>query len=163
MKKELLFSETKESKKEYLSRMAILLDIIRNFPDLKASHPLLMTMDDTDLKEFENYLCLVVYKDVERTTKLVAANNSLLDYKDVIFSYLIMDVISNLHKYNNPAYVGYAQGYSFDSFIRAYAKNAVRQAISEKTGLNKHQLAKANHVKRQSAWLRLQRRSAWIV
>ena len=129
MKKELLFSETKESKKEYLSRMAILLDIIRNFPDLKASHPLLMTMDDTDLKEFENYLCLVVYKDV-------------------IFSYLIMDVISNLHKYNNPAYVGYAQGYSFDSFIRAYAKNAVRQAISEKTGLNKHQLAKANHVKK---------------
>lgn len=148
MKKELLFSETKESKKEYLSRMAILLDIIRNFPDLKASHSLLMTMDDTDLKEFENYLCLVVYKDVERTTKLVAANNSLLDYKDVIFSYLIMDVISNLHKYNNPAYVGYAQGYSFDSFIRAYAKNAVRQAISEKTGLNKHQLAKANHVKK---------------
>lgn len=148
MKKELLFSETKESKKEYLSRMAILLDIIRNFPDLKASHPLLMTMDDTDLKEFENYLCLVVYKDVERTTKMVAANNSLLDYKDVIFSYLIMDVISNLHKYNNPAYVGYAQGYSFDSFIRAYAKNAVRQAISEKTGLNKHQLAKANHVKK---------------
>ena len=148
MKKELLFSETKESKKEYLSRMAILLAIIRNFPDLKASHPLLMTMDDTDLKEFENYLCLVVYKDVERTTKMVAANNSLLDYKDVIFSYLIMDVISNLHKYNNPAYVGYAQGYSFDSFIRAYAKNAVRQAISEKTGLNKHQLAKANHVKK---------------
>ena len=148
MKKELLFSETKESKKEYLSRMAILLDIIRNFPDLKASHPLLMTMDDTDAKEFENYLCLVVYKDVERTTKMVAANNSLLDYKDVIFSYLIMDVISNLHKYNNPAYVGYAQGYSFDSFIRAYAKNAVRQAISEKTGLNKHQLAKANHVKK---------------
>jgi len=93
-------------------------------------------------------VCLVVYKDVERTTKLVAANNSLLDYKDVIFSYLIMDVISNLHKYNNPAYVGYAQGYSFDSFIRAYAKNAVRQAISEKTGLNKHQLAKANHVKK---------------
>ena len=64
MKKELLFSETKESKKEYLSRMAILLDIIRNFPDLKESHPLLMTMDDTDAKEFENYLCLVVYKDV---------------------------------------------------------------------------------------------------
>ena len=148
MKKELLFSETKESKKEYLSRMAILLDIIRNFPDLKESHPLLMTMDDTDAKEFENYLCLVVYKDVERTAKMVAANNSLLDYKDVIFSYLIMDVISNLHKYNNPAYVGYAQGYSFDSFIRAYAKNAVRQAISEKTGLNKHQLAKANHVKK---------------
>lgn len=107
-----------------------------------------MTMDDTDAKEFENYLCLVVYKDVERTAKMVAANNSLLDYKDVIFSYLIMDVISNLHKYNNPAYVGYAQGYSFDSFIRAYAKNAVRQAISEKTGLNKHQLAKANHVKK---------------
>ena len=148
MKKELLFSETKESKKEYLSRMAILLDIIRNFPDLKEAHPLLMTMDDTDAKEFENYLCLVVYKDVERTAKMVAANNSLLDYKDVIFSYLIMDVISNLHKYNNPAYVGYAQGYSFDSFIRAYAKNAVRQAISEKTGLNKHQLAKANHVKK---------------
>ena len=107
-----------------------------------------MTMDDTDAKEFENYLCLVVYKDVERTAKMVAANNSLLDYKDVIFSYLIMDVISNLHKYNNPAYVGYVQGYSFDSFIRAYAKNAVRQAISEKTGLNKHQLAKANHVKK---------------
>lgn len=84
MKKELLFSETKESKKEYLSRMAILLDIIRNFPDLKESHPLLMTMDDTDAKEFENYLCLVVYKDVERTAKMVAANNSLLDYKDVI-------------------------------------------------------------------------------
>lgn len=61
MKKELLFSETKESKKEYLSRMAILLDIIRNFPDLKASHPLLMTMDDTDLKEFENYLWQFVY------------------------------------------------------------------------------------------------------
>ena len=138
MKKELLFSETKESKKEYLSRMAILLDIIRNFPDLKASHPLLMTMDDTDAKEFENYLCIVVYKDVERTAKTVAANNSLLDYKDVIFSYLIMDVISNLHKYNNPAYMGYAEGYSFDSFIRAYTKNAVRQAISEKTGLNKH-------------------------
>lgn len=148
MKKELLFSETKESKKEYLSRMAILLDIIRNFSDLKASHPLLMTMDDTDAKEFENYLCIVVYKDVERTAKTVAANNSLLDYKDVIFSYLIMDVISNLHKYNNPAYMGYAEGYSFDSFIRAYTKNAVRQAISEKTGLNKHQLAKANHVKK---------------
>lgn len=148
MKKELLFSETKESKKEYLSRMAILLDIIRNFPDLKASYPLLMTMDDTDAKEFENYLCIVVYKDVERTAKTVAANNSLLDYKDVIFSYLIMDVISNLHKYNNPAYMGYAEGYSFDSFIRAYTKNAVRQAISEKTGLNKHQLAKANHVKK---------------
>lgn len=148
MKKELLFSETKESKKEYLSRMAILLDIIRNFPDLKASQPLLMTMDDTDAKEFENYLCIVVYKDVERTAKTVAANNSLLDYKDVIFSYLIMDVISNLHKYNNPAYMGYAEGYSFDSFIRAYTKNAVRQAISEKTGLNKHQLAKANHVKK---------------
>ena len=148
MKKELLFSETKESKKEYLSRMAILLDIIRNFPDLKASHPLLRTMDDTDAKEFENYLCVVVYKDVERTAKTVAANNSLLDYKDVIFSYLIMDVIYNLHKYNNPAYMGYAEGYSFDSFIRAYTKNAVRQAISEKTGLNKHQLAKANHVKK---------------
>lgn len=148
MKKELLFSETKESKKEYLSRMAILLDIIRNFLDLKASHPLLRTMDDTDAKEFENYLCVVVYKDVERTAKTVAANNSLLDYKDVIFSYLIMDVIYNLHKYNNPAYMGYAEGYSFDSFIRAYTKNAVRQAISEKTGLNKHQLAKANHVKK---------------
>lgn len=148
MKKELLFSETKESKKEYLSRMAILLDIIRNFPDLKASYPLLRTMDDTDAKEFENYLCVVVYKDVERTAKTVAANNSLLDYKDVIFSYLIMDVIYNLHKYNNPAYMGYAEGYSFDSFIRAYTKNAVRQAISEKTGLNKHQLAKANHVKK---------------
>lgn len=107
MKKELLFSETKESKKEYLSRMAILLDIIRNFPDLKASHPLLRTMDDTDAKEFENYLCVVVYKDVERTAKTVAANNSLLDYKDVIFSYLIMDVIYNLHKYNNPAYIDY--------------------------------------------------------
>ena len=62
MKKELLFSETKESKKEYLSRMAILLDIIRNFPDLKASHPLLMAMDGTDVKEFENYLCLITYK-----------------------------------------------------------------------------------------------------
>ena len=59
-----------------------------------------------------------------------------------------MDVIYNLHKYNNPAYMGYAEGYSFDSFIRAYTKNAVRQAISEKTGLNKHQLAKANHVKK---------------
>ena len=148
MKKELLFSETKESKKEYLSRMAILLDIIRNFPDLIASHAVVMRLVDSDVYEFDSYLCLVVYKDVERTTKMVAANNSLLDYKDVIFSYLIMDVISNLHKYNNPAYVGYAQGYSFDSFIRAYAKNAVRQAISEKTGLNKHQLAKANHVKK---------------
>jgi len=71
-----------------------------------------------------------------------------LDYKDIISSYLIMDVISNLHKYNNPTYMGYAEGYSFDSFIRAYTKNAVRQAISEKTGLNKHQLAKANHVKK---------------
>lgn len=148
MKKELLFSETKESKKEYLSRMAILLDIIRNFPDLKASHPLLLTMDEEDVKEFENYLCLVMYKDVEKAAKIAAVNNSLLDYQEVIFSYLIMDVISNLNKYNNPTYVGYMPGYSFDSFVRAYTKNAVRQAISEKTGLNKHQLAKANHVKK---------------
>ena len=148
MKKELLFVESKESKKEYLSRMAILLDILRNFPDLKASHPLLLTMDEEDIKEFENYLCLVMYKDVEKAAKMAAVNNSLLDYQEVIFSYLIMDVISNLHKYNNPAYVGYMPGYSFDSFVRAYAKNAVRQAISEKTGLNKHQLAKANHVKK---------------
>lgn len=148
MKKELLFVESKESKKEYLSRMAILLDILRNFPDLKASHPLLLTMDEEDVKEFENYLCLVMYKDVEKASKIAAVNNSLLDYQEVIFSYLIMDVISNLHKYNNPAYVGYMPGYSLDSFIRAYTKNAVRQAISEKTGLNKHQLAKANHVKK---------------
>ena len=148
MKKKLLFVESKESKKEYLSRMAILLDILRNFPDLKASHPLLLTMDEEDIKEFENYLCLVMYKDVEKAAKIAAVNNSLLDYQEVIFSYLIMDVISNLHKYNNPAYVGYMPGYSFDSFVRAYTKNAVRQAISEKTGLNKHQLAKANHVKK---------------
>lgn len=148
MRKELVFDKKIESKKAYLTRMARLLDVIRNHPEQMMEHPQIAGMTADEVREFENYLCEVIKGDVEKAANLAAHKNKLEEYKEVITNMALISVMEILPAYNDPATVEVEDGYSFDTFIANSVKSSVREAFKEKTGLKKHQLDKANRVRK---------------
>lgn len=160
MRKQLYFNPSTETKKAYLTRAAALLDIIRNHPGLIGSHPLLTGMTDAEMKEFENYLCSIIRPDVEKAAYLAARRSEILDYKDVIKNIALVSVMEILHTYNSPSSVTVPGGLSFDAFIGNTIKSSVREAFMEKTGLKKHQLDKANRVRKAIHYVAMNKQKA---
>lgn len=148
MRKELIFDKKIETKKAYLTRMARLLDVIRNHSEQMVEHPQIAGMTTDEVKEFENYLCEVIRTDVVSAAKSAAIKNKLLEYREVIANFALISVMEVLHTYNDPVTVAVGEGYSFDTFIANPIRNSVREAFKEKTGLKKHQLDKANRVRK---------------
>ena len=57
MRAQLVFDNKVESKKSYLTRMARLLDVIRNRPEEICGYPQIAGISPDEVREFENYLC----------------------------------------------------------------------------------------------------------
>lgn len=148
MRRHLIFDEKIETKKAYLTRMARLLDVIRNHPEQINEYPQISGMTLEEEKEFENYLCKVIRSDVEKAAKLAARRSKIEDYTDVITNNALISVMQILHIYNDPGMITAEEGYSFDVFISNVIKNCVREAFVEKTGLKKHQIDKVNRVRK---------------
>lgn len=153
MRKELEFDTKIENKKAYLTRMARLLDVMRNHPEQGDEHPQIAGMTADEKKEFENYLCEVIRPDVALAAKLAASRSKMLDYQEVIANIALASVMEVLHAYNAPTAVELEDGYSFETFIANTIKNSVREAFKEKTGLKKHQLDKANRVRKAMSYI----------
>ena len=66
MRRHLTFDEKIETKKAYLTRMARLLNVIRNHPEQINEYPQISGMTLEEEKEFENYLCEIIKSDVKR-------------------------------------------------------------------------------------------------
>lgn len=148
MRRHLTFDEKIETKKAYLTRMARLLNVIRNHPEQINEYLQILEMTSEEEKEFENYLCGIIRSDVEKAVKLAARRSKIEDYTDVITNNALISVMQILHTYNDPGMISAEEGYSFDVFISNIIKNCVREAFIEKTGLKKHQIDKVNRVRK---------------
>ena len=160
MRKHLNIHPSTETKKAYLTRAAALLNVIRNHPSLISSHPLLTGITDAEVHEFENYLCNLIRSDVEKAAYLAARKSEILDYKDVIKNIALVSVMESIHTYNSPKAVTVPGGLSFDAFIGNIIKSSVREAFMEKTGLKKHQLDKANRVRKASNYVAMEKQKS---
>ncbi len=152
MRKVLVFSRSDESMKAYLTRAAALLNILRNDRDLMDEHPEISGMSTAEIKEFEEYLCRLIRPEVEKAAFLAARKASILDYKEVIANMSLASVMEVFHKFNDSSVVSVPGGHSFDAFIGNIIKSSVREAFMEKTGLKKHQLDKANRVRKARSY-----------
>ena len=148
MRKALYFDPATETRKAYLTRAAQLLDILRDHPELISTHPALEGMAASEIREFESYLCRIICSDVKKAAGVAAKRANILEYKDVIANIALSSVMEIFHTYNSSARVSVAGGHGFDTFISNIIKNSVREAFIEKTGLKKHQLDKANRVRK---------------
>lgn len=135
MRAQLVFDNKVESKKSYLTRMARLLDVIRNRPEEICGYPQIAGISPDEVREFENYLCKILEPEVKKAAELAAYKNKIMEYTDVITNIALVSVMQVLHTYNDPAVVAIQDGYSIDTFIANHIKNAVREAFKEKTGL----------------------------
>ena len=66
MRAQLVFDNKVESKKSYLTRMARLLDVIRNRPEEICGYPQIAGISPDEVREFENYLCKIIEPEVKR-------------------------------------------------------------------------------------------------
>ena len=153
MRAQLVFDSKVESKKSYLTRMARLLDVIRNRPEEMCGYPQIAGISPDEVREFENYLCKIIEPEVKKAAELAAYKNKIIEYTDVVTNIALVSVMQVLHTYNDPAVVAIEEGYSVDTFITNCIKNAVREAFKEKTGLKKHQLDKANRVRKAKNYI----------
>lgn len=153
MRAQLVFDNKIESKKSYLTRMARLLDVIRNRPEQICRYPQIAGILPDEVREFENYLCKIIEPEVKKAAELAAYKNKIIEYTDVVTNIALVSVMRVLHTYNAPAAVAIADGFSVDTFIVVHIKNAVREAFKEKTGLKKHQLDKANRVRKAKNYI----------
>lgn len=148
MRRHLTFDAKIETKKAYLTRMARLLNVIRNHPEQINEYPQISGMTLEEEKEFENYLCEVIRSDVEKAAKLAARRSKIEDYTDVIINNALISTMQVIHTYNDPVMITAEDGYSFEVFISNLIRNSVREAFIEKTGLKKHQIDKVNRVRK---------------
>lgn len=148
MRKVLVFSRSKETMKSYLTRAAAILNILRGAQDRTCEYPEIAGMNRAEIKEFEEYLCRLIRPEVEKAAYLAARKASILDYKEVIANMSLAYVMEVFHRYNDSSVVSVPGGHSFDAFISNIIKSSVREAFMEKTGLKKHQLDKANRIRK---------------
>lgn len=153
MRAQLVFDNKIESKKSYLTRMARLLDVIRNRPEQICRYPQIAGISPDEVREFENYLCKIIEPEVKKAAELATYKNKIIEYTDVVTNIALVSVMRVLHTYNAPAAVAIVDGFSVDTFIVVHIKNAVREAFKEKTGLKKHQLDKANRVRKAKNYI----------
>lgn len=146
MRKEYLFNAKNEKLQEYLTRMARVLDELQE----NESSPVISEEEKARtamlVHEIKNYIAEVLQADVEKKAKKAAFKNRLVDEQGVVFSYLMMDLLDHLYKYNNPRYTSVPEPRSFDAFAGPYVRAAVDNTLGEKRGVNKHLRKRINHI-----------------
>ena len=146
MKKEYLFSAKDEKLQEYLARMARVLDDLREMEESPVVSEEEKARIAMMVREIKNYIAEILQPDVKKTAKNAAFKNGLVDEQGVVFSYLMMDLLDHLYKYNNPRYTSAPEPRSFDAFAGPYVRAAVDNTLGEKRGVNKHLRKRIRHI-----------------
>ncbi len=146
MEKEYVFNAKDEKLQEYLTRMARVLDDLRE----REESPVVSEEEKSRIamivRDIKNYIAEILQADVEKKAKKAAFKNKLMDEQGVVFSYLMMDLLDHLYKYNNPRYTSVPELRSFDAFAGPYVRAAVDNTLGEKRGVNKHLRKRIHHI-----------------
>ena len=152
MENEYKIKEGCERLQDYLTRIAKALDKIRTEklnPNLSDSKRKELNQEESEIR---NYITGLMEDDFwGRSRKAKNKYNVVVDV-GIIFSYLSMEVLDHLYKYNNPKYMEPNQKYSFDAFVAPYVLSAIDKANGEDIG-NKPLRKKISHVKKTIDWV----------
>lgn len=146
MKSNYVFDSKNEKLQDYLTRMAKVLDAIQEEAKSSVVSAEEANRLQEEEREIKDYIATVLEKDVEQKAKRAAFKNKLSQEQGVVYSYLMMDILDHLHKYNNPRYTNVQEPRSFDAFAGPYIKAAVDSTLGEKKGVSKHLRKKINHI-----------------
>ena len=141
-----------ETLNDYLTRIAPVLDYFRNGKDSEIDRGELDALSESDKQELESYLYEITKEDIDRATRTTAKLNGnwFCNCIDDFNSMLWVEVVKNLHKFNNPAYKkeGDKQEYAVDTFVNQYVKCVKRTVWCMVRGLKINDVKWENHVKR---------------
>lgn len=146
MRREYLFDSKNEKLQDYLTRMAKVIDDIQERTQSSVVSEEESAKLQDEEREIKDHIASVLEKDIEQKAKRAAFKNKLAQEQGVVFSYLMMDILDHLHKYNNPRYTSVQEPRSFDAFAGPYIKAAVDNTLGEKKGVSKHLRKKINHI-----------------
>ena len=144
MRREFYYAENEEKLQDYLTRMAKVLDAMQETegsPVISEGEKAAVKQEEFEVKD---YIARVLQDDVNKKAKRAASKNSLSQEQGIVFSYLMMELLDHLYKYNNPRYTTVER--SFDTFAKPYVKAAVDSTIGEKRGVNKHLRKRIHHI-----------------
>lgn len=149
MRKQFIFDPQKETATAYLTRMSPVLGALRNDGASVANQQLVSSIGSKEQKEIENEMCKAFEKTICTETRRVIkmTPGKLDDYEDDYKNELRIDILKEIHKFNNPAYLEGAQTYSIDAFVRARTRGVTKKIIGMKRERKEYQMKRESHVK----------------
>ena len=112
MRKQFIFDPQKETATAYLTRMSPILGALRNDGASVANQQLVSSIGSEEQKEIENEMCKAFEKTICTETRRVIkmTPGKLDDYEDDYKNELRIDILKEIHKFNNPAYRAMEKG-----------------------------------------------------
>lgn len=158
MRKQFIFDPQKETATAYLTRMSPVLGALRNDGASVANQQLVSSIGSEEQKEIENEMCKAFEKTICTETRRVIkmTPGKLDDYEDDYKNELRIDILKEIHKFNNPAYLEGTQTYSIDAFVRARTRGVTKKIIGMKRERKEYQMKRESHVKKIMAALHME-------
>ena len=155
------FNPKVESLKEYLTRIARVLDDLRKVEEVPFLDEEDVARSKAEEKELKDYLAVLLTPIFLEKSKTAAFKKKLDGEQGVIYSYLSMTILDHLYKYNNPNYMKVDVKRSFDAFMGPYLKEAVDEALGEKLGATKYRRKMINHINKTIEIICLEYAKEW--
>jgi len=155
------FNPKAESLNKYLTRIARVLDDLKNVEDVPFLDDETVAISKAEEKELKDYLAVLLTPIFLEKSRTAAFKKKLDGEQGVIYSYLSMTILDHLYKYNNPNYTKVAVKRSFDAFLGPYLKEAVDETLGEKLGATKYRRKMINHINKTIEIICLEYAKEW--
>ncbi len=142
VKEELRFDPEKETKDEYLKKMAPVTDIIFNHPHRMRMDERLRHFTRDDVRSYREYMLSLISEDVWDAVTWHAYKKGRSVVRSVNREHYLRTlelVGENLGRYNNPAYRRGEKDIRFMTFIKPYVKEAAKLCFADKESITRYE------------------------
>ena len=148
------YNPVEECKADYLTRMAKVIDSIRNGVELpEFGFSLRELLSEEEKREVADYVFGIMMPTIKEEGCYYIRKNGMKAMADDYLNQLYLEVWKNFHKYNNPSYKETEGTCSFRTFVKIYTKDPARTVTNNENGVSKRAGYKKNIIKKTQRYI----------
>lgn len=148
------YNPVEECKADYLTRMAKVIDSIRNGVEApEFGFSLRELLSEGEKREVEDYVFNIMLPTIKEEGCYYIRKNGMKAIADDYLNQLYLEVWKNFHKFNNPSYKETEGTCSFRTFVKIYTKDPARTVTNNENGVSKRAGYKKSIIKKTQRYI----------